>query len=87
MSWHLIHMAHGLVRTNNTRLNVETVSASVKQQHYDSIFASMKQRYMTSKISKHGMQTKYSQRTSKYVIGASPEEAQNKYYEGHNIVL
>ena len=36
-------MAHVLVRTNMTRLNVETVSASVKQQHYDSMFASMEQ--------------------------------------------
>ena len=36
-----MHMAHGLVGTNKTRLNVETVSASVKHQHYDSIFESM----------------------------------------------
>ena len=35
-------MAHGLVGTNMTRLNVETVLESVKQQHYDSMFASMK---------------------------------------------
>ena len=48
-------MAHGLVGTNMTRLNGETVSASVKQQHYDSIIASMEHRHMTSKISKHGM--------------------------------
>ena len=48
-------MAHGLVGTNMTRLNVETVSASVKQQYYDSMFASMEQRHMTYKISKHGM--------------------------------
>ena len=54
-SWHHIHMAHGLVGTNMTRLNVETVSASVKQQHYDGIFASMEQRNMVSKIMKHGM--------------------------------
>ena len=45
-------MAHGLVGTNMTRLNVETVSASVKQQHYDSMFASMEQRHMISKINK-----------------------------------
>ena len=68
-------MAHGLVGTNETRLNIETVSASVKQQHYDSMFASMKQRHMTSKISKHGMLIKYSYHTSKHVIGASPLEA------------
>ena len=55
ISWHHIHMAHGLVGTNMTRLNVETVSASVKQQHYNSMFASMKQRHMITKISKHGM--------------------------------
>ena len=48
-------MAHGLVGTNKTRLNVETVSASVKQQHYHSMFASMKQRDMASKIDNHGM--------------------------------
>ena len=48
-------MAHGLVGTNMTRLKLETVSASVKQQHYDSMFASMKQRHMTSKISKYGI--------------------------------
>ena len=39
-----MHMAHGLVGTNKTRLNVETVSVSVKQQHYHSMSASMKQR-------------------------------------------
>ena len=50
-------MTHGLVGTNMTRLNVETLSASVKQQHYGSMFASMKQRHMTSKISKHGVRT------------------------------
>ena len=44
-------MAHGFVGTNMTISNVETVSASVKQQHYHSMFASMKQRHMTSKIS------------------------------------
>ena len=54
-SWHHIHMAHGLVGTNMTRLNVETISASVKQQHYDTMFASMEQRHMTLKINKHGM--------------------------------
>ena len=48
-------MAHGLVGTNMTRLNVETVSASVKQQHYDSMFASMEQRHMISKINNHDM--------------------------------
>ena len=48
-------MAHGLVGTNMIRLNGETVSASVKQQHYDGMFASMKHRHMTSKISTHGM--------------------------------
>ena len=52
-----MHMAHGLVVTNMTRLNVETVSASVKQQHCDGMFASMEQRHMISKISKHGMRT------------------------------
>ena len=50
-----MNMAHGLVGTNMTRLNVETVSASVKQQHHDSMFASMEQRHMISKISKHGV--------------------------------
>ena len=68
-------MAQGLVGTNKTRLNVETVLASVKQQHYDSMFTSMEQRHMLSTISKHGMQTNYSYHTSKHVIGASPEEA------------
>ena len=48
-------MPHELVGTNKTRLNVETVSASVKQQHYDIMFSSMKQRHMISKISKPGM--------------------------------
>ena len=48
-------MAHGLVGTNMTRLNVETVPASVKQQQYDSMFASMEQRHMIYKINKHGM--------------------------------
>ena len=48
-------MAHGLVGTNMTRLNVETILASVKQQHYDIIFASMEQRNMTYKINNHGM--------------------------------
>ena len=52
---HHIHMAHVLVGTNNTRLNVETVSSSVEQQHYDSMFACMEQRHMISKIRKHGM--------------------------------
>ena len=46
---------HGLVGINKTRLNVETISASVKQQLYDSMFASMEQRHMTSKINNHGM--------------------------------
>ena len=50
-----MHMTHGLVGTNKTRLNVETVSASVKQQHYDSMFASMEQRHMTSKIRNHDL--------------------------------
>ena len=45
-------MARGLVVTNMTRLNVETVSASVKQEHYLIMFTSMKQRYITSKIRK-----------------------------------
>ena len=54
-SWHHIHMTHGLVGTNMTRLNVETVSASVKQQHYDGMFPSMEQGHMTSKINNHGM--------------------------------
>ena len=54
-SGHHIHMAHGLVATNKTRLNVETVSASVKQKHYDSMFASMEQMHMISKISEHGI--------------------------------
>ena len=49
-----MHMAHGLVGTNKTRLNIETVSASVKQQHYGSMFASIEQRHIISKISKHG---------------------------------
>ena len=53
-------MAHGLVGTNKTKLNVETVSASVKQQHYDSMFASMEQRHVISKIIKLGMWTKNS---------------------------
>ena len=74
-SCHHTHMAHGLVGTNKTRLNVETISASVKQQYYDSMSASIKQRHMISKISKHGMRTKYSQYNSKHVIGESPEEA------------
>ena len=43
-------MAHGLVGTNMTRLNGETVSASVKQEHYDSMFASMEQRHMYPKL-------------------------------------
>ena len=48
-------MAYGLVETNMTRLNVVTIPASVKQQHYDSMFASMEQRHMKSKINNHGM--------------------------------
>ena len=48
-------MDYGLEGTNMTRLNVEIVSASVKQQHYDSMFASMKQRHMISKIIELGM--------------------------------
>ena len=48
-------MAHRLAGTNKIRLNVETVSASVEQQHYDSMFASMEQRHIKSKINKHGM--------------------------------
>ena len=51
-------MAHVLVGTNMTRLNVETVSASVKQQHYDSMFASMEQRHIISKIIKLVMWTR-----------------------------
>ena len=47
-------MAHGLVGTNMIRLNGGTVSASVKQQLCDGMFASMEQRHMTSKIGKHG---------------------------------
>ena len=43
-----MHMAHGLIGSNKTRLNVETVSASVKQ-HYHSMFASMEQRHMLFK--------------------------------------
>ena len=43
-------MAHGLVETIKTSLHVETVSASVKQQHYDSMFESMEQRHMKSKL-------------------------------------
>ena len=54
-SWNHRHMAHGLVGTNMTRLNVETVSASIKQQHYDSMFASMKQRHMIFTSNNHGM--------------------------------
>ena len=48
-------MAQVLVGINKTRLNVETVSASVKQQHYDSMFESIEQRHTTSKIKNHGM--------------------------------
>ena len=47
-SKHHIHMDHGLVGTNKTRMNVEIVSASVKQ-HYHSMFASMEQRHMLFK--------------------------------------
>ena len=50
-----MHMAHGLVGTNMTRLNVETVLASVKLQHQHSMYASMEKRHMISKIIKHGM--------------------------------
>ena len=50
-----MHMTHGLVGTNKTSLNVETVSASVKQQHYHSMFSSMKQSHMASKIIKDDM--------------------------------
>ena len=52
-------MTHELVGTNMTRLNVETVSASVKHQHYDSMFSSMEQRHMITKISKNGMRKNY----------------------------
>ena len=55
-----MHMSHVLVGTNKTRLNVEIVSASVKQKHYDSKFASMEQRHMISKINNHGMLTERS---------------------------
>ena len=55
-----MHMAHGLVGTNKTRLNVEIVSASEKQQHYDTTFASMEQRHMKSKINNHGILTELS---------------------------
>ena len=48
-------MTHGLIGTNMTRLNVETVSVSVKQQHYDSMFVSMEQIHMTTEINNHGM--------------------------------
>ena len=48
-----MHMTHVLVGTMKTSLNVVTVSASVKQQHYDSMLASMEQRHMISKIRKH----------------------------------
>ena len=51
-------MAHGLVGTNMTRLNVETVSASVKQQLYDGMFASMEQRHMKTKINTLGIWAK-----------------------------
>ena len=39
-----MHMAHGLLGTIKTSLNVVTVSASVKQQHQHSMFASLEQR-------------------------------------------
>ena len=61
-------MAHGLVGTNMTGLNVETVSASVKPRHYDSMFASMKERNMTSKITNPSMWAKNSLHTLKHVI-------------------
>ena len=51
-------MAHGLVGTNMTRLKVETVSASVKQQHFQSMFASMERGHMKSKIRKYRIGTK-----------------------------
>ena len=41
---HHIHMTHGLVRTNKTRLHVVTVSVSVKQQHQHNMSASLEQR-------------------------------------------
>ena len=50
-----MHMTHGLVGTIKTSLNVITISPSVKQQHYDSMFATMEQRHMISKIRKHGI--------------------------------
>ena len=37
-------MAHGLVGTNKTRLNVVTVPASVTQQQQHSMFTSLEQR-------------------------------------------
>lgn len=75
-SRHHMHMTHGLVVTNKTSLNVETVSASVKQQHHHSMFASLKQRSYEVKISKNFMPKKYLQNSSNHVIGASPKEAQ-----------
>ena len=48
-------MAYGLVGANKKSLNVEIVSASVKQQHYGSMFASIEQRNMVSKNNNHGM--------------------------------
>ena len=39
-SRHHMHMAHGLVGTIKTSLNVEIVSTSVKQQHHCTMFAS-----------------------------------------------
>ena len=47
-----MHMSHGLVGTDKTSLNVITISTSVKQQHYHSMFSSMKQSHMASKIIK-----------------------------------
>ena len=54
-----MHMSQGLAGTNTTSLKVVTVSASVKQQHYDSMFASMEQRHMISKINKIGIWKKH----------------------------
>ena len=54
-SRHHIHMAHGLVGTIKTNLNVVTVSASVKQQHYHSRLGILKQRSYEVQNDKKGM--------------------------------
>lgn len=48
-SRHHMHMTHGLVGTNKTSLNVVTVSASVKQQHYHCIIAILEHRSYEAK--------------------------------------